>query len=593
MALTKITSRILDSSGVTILGTIATGVWQGTAIASAYLDADTAHLSTTQNFTGTKTFSGVVGIGSTGIYAGSAAILNLQGIGIALKNDKDGSDNNWSYIQNTGTGSASDINFYTGNNESALNLSHSGDATFSKSIKFADGAAFAGAASIRQQSNALILTGGSSGFFFNDDTNAVSNLAIASNGNATFSGSIALGGATIANSYLLEITAASGNIMRSTRGSSQFSMYQANNSDVYLGTTSNNRLRFLQNDGDALCIDTNKKVGIGTTSPAELLEVKASSAPAIQLNQNNQYRGIIRLGGNDLEIRGSSGAMEFYNGAADGDSSALRMSISSGGDATFSKSISLTEMATIIVSDISTGENRGLKLENTGSGGKTWNITPGLTGVNNFTFTIRNATDNINALTIDAAGNTFINGGNLGIGTAGKGIDFTAENTGRQSGADRTGSILDDYEEGTWDPTPGRTGNPQPNVSTYAYREGTYIKVGKLVTVMWDFAATITSQGSTAAISIKGLPFPVGTSIANGGKMAGYSVVQFRSGSLYVNTTAQRSLTGFAQQGATYIYVESQKMGTDGFASAGSVNNYLLNVSSARSTGTCTYFTNA
>ena len=37
MALTKITSRILDSSGVTILGTIATGVWQGTPINQTYL----------------------------------------------------------------------------------------------------------------------------------------------------------------------------------------------------------------------------------------------------------------------------------------------------------------------------------------------------------------------------------------------------------------------------------------------------------------------------------------------------------------------------------------------------------------------------
>ena len=105
MALTKITSRILDSSGVTILGTISTGVWQGTAInqtylvgqsgtntgdetlarinaldvtelgtissgvwqgsviASAYLDADTAHLSTTQTFTGAKTFSSTVTTG--------------------------------------------------------------------------------------------------------------------------------------------------------------------------------------------------------------------------------------------------------------------------------------------------------------------------------------------------------------------------------------------------------------------------------------------------------------------------------------------------------------------------------------------------
>ena len=59
---------------------------------------------------------GIVGIGSTGIFAGTNAILNLQGSGIALKNDKNGSNNNWSYIQNTGTGSSSDINFYTGNN---------------------------------------------------------------------------------------------------------------------------------------------------------------------------------------------------------------------------------------------------------------------------------------------------------------------------------------------------------------------------------------------------------------------------------------------------------------------------------------------
>ena len=42
---------------VTRVGTITTGVWNGTAIASAYLDADTAHLTTDQTFTGLKTFS--------------------------------------------------------------------------------------------------------------------------------------------------------------------------------------------------------------------------------------------------------------------------------------------------------------------------------------------------------------------------------------------------------------------------------------------------------------------------------------------------------------------------------------------------------
>jgi hypothetical protein len=48
---------------ITAVGTIGTGTWQGTAIASAYLDADTAHLSGIQTFSGAKTFSG--GITST------------------------------------------------------------------------------------------------------------------------------------------------------------------------------------------------------------------------------------------------------------------------------------------------------------------------------------------------------------------------------------------------------------------------------------------------------------------------------------------------------------------------------------------------
>ena len=46
-----------SSTAITILGTIATGTWNGTKVASAYLDDDTAHLSTTQTFSGAKTFS--------------------------------------------------------------------------------------------------------------------------------------------------------------------------------------------------------------------------------------------------------------------------------------------------------------------------------------------------------------------------------------------------------------------------------------------------------------------------------------------------------------------------------------------------------
>ena len=63
-ALGSIYSPIAGSSSITTVGTIGTGTWQGTAIASAYLDSDTAHLSTTQTFTGDKTFTGTLTVGA-------------------------------------------------------------------------------------------------------------------------------------------------------------------------------------------------------------------------------------------------------------------------------------------------------------------------------------------------------------------------------------------------------------------------------------------------------------------------------------------------------------------------------------------------
>jgi len=46
-----------SSTAIETLGTIGAGTWQGTVVASLYLDADTAHLGVTQTFTGAKTFS--------------------------------------------------------------------------------------------------------------------------------------------------------------------------------------------------------------------------------------------------------------------------------------------------------------------------------------------------------------------------------------------------------------------------------------------------------------------------------------------------------------------------------------------------------
>ena len=46
-------------------GTVTAGTWNGSVIASAYLDSDTAHLSGTQTFSGSKTFSSDVKLTAT------------------------------------------------------------------------------------------------------------------------------------------------------------------------------------------------------------------------------------------------------------------------------------------------------------------------------------------------------------------------------------------------------------------------------------------------------------------------------------------------------------------------------------------------
>ena len=61
---------------ITSVGTIGTGTWQGTAIASAYLDADTAHLSGTQTFSGAKTFSASVDMNAGATIDGATISLD-------------------------------------------------------------------------------------------------------------------------------------------------------------------------------------------------------------------------------------------------------------------------------------------------------------------------------------------------------------------------------------------------------------------------------------------------------------------------------------------------------------------------------------
>jgi len=78
------------------------------------------------------TFTGDVGLGGTGLYTALHS-LNIDGTGLAIKNDANGSSNNWSSIRNTATASSANFVFTTGLGIS-LTLNNDQSATFSSNL---------------------------------------------------------------------------------------------------------------------------------------------------------------------------------------------------------------------------------------------------------------------------------------------------------------------------------------------------------------------------------------------------------------------------------------------------------------------------
>ena len=105
--------------------------------------------------------------------------------------------------------------------------------------------------------------------------------------------------------------------------------------------------------------------------------------------------------------------------------------------------------------------------------------------------------------TVGVDGNVNVLTGNLVIGTAGKGIDFSATSgTG-------TSELLDDYEEGTW--TPQLRNNATALTQSWGYLSGTYTKVGRVVHVHFGGRLNSVSGTGTGELRIYGLPFASAT----------------------------------------------------------------------------------
>jgi hypothetical protein len=93
-------------------------------------------------------------------------------------------------------------------------------------------------------------------------------------------------------------------------------------------------------------------------------------------------------------------------------------------------------------------------------------------------------------------GNLTVGVGNVVIGTAAKGIDFSA-NTNAPG---MTSELLNWYEQGTWTPTDGSGAGLALTVAN-----ATYTRIGRLVTA--NFAITYPATASASTSRLGGLPF--------------------------------------------------------------------------------------
>lgn len=111
-------------------------------------------------------------------------------------------------------------------------------------------------------------------------------------------------------------------------------------------------------------------------------------------------------------------------------------------------------------------------------------------------------TDAANSFTGDQTLST----GNLIVGTAGNGIDFSAAS----HAAGMTSELFDDYEEGTWTPTLATDNVNFTSVSYASNVGGLYTKIGRFVFIQGFMSTTAVTVGSASGtVAIGGLPFNV------------------------------------------------------------------------------------
>ena len=189
-------------------------------------------------------------------------------------------------------------------------------------------------------------------------------------------------------------------------------------------------------------------------------------------------------------------------------------------------------------------------------------------------------------LVLDSAGNATINGdlslsathnltvadGNLVVGTAAHGIDFSAQTATAATGATTGTELLDHYETGTWTPTCwGKDSNP---TQSYVEQFGRYTRIGNIV--FWAFRIQLANSGISAGsgnrTGVDGLPF---TPTTGGGETMINSVGYiYMKGSFNTGSTAEPTHCWYGDPGSGGKLVFTDLNSGYNFTNANTWTNY-------------------
>lgn len=265
-----------------------------------------------------------------------------------------------------------------------------------------------------------------------------------------FSTSLNVDGTVTADGLIIDTPAAGAAATISMRDNTADSFVVKQGTNEYINVDTTNTLEVITVGNTTTTPDViipGGNVGIGTTSPGRLVDLKVS---------DNTDGARLRLrSANAIDSYPTIGSVEFYSDDNSVNSSGIVGSIDVEGIGTWNGAANNAAM--------------------------TFNLIQGLAGT----------TSPVEAMRIDSSGHAIIPAG-VTLGTS-AGV-YSAANT------------LDDYEEGTFTPALHRfTGGDV--TATYSSQTGRYTKIGRLVNVEIDLVVTsISAQGSSYAM-VSGLPF--------------------------------------------------------------------------------------